>query len=78
MEPKQNQKPFYLLRKELGRGEFGIVYKARQIPTGKKVAAKQITKKGNAWKKEVAILKKISSRKTHVSEFADRPFQDDY
>lgn len=59
------QLPIYLPEEELGRGNFGTVYKAVDVSTGYEYAAKMF--QGGDWKKEVETLKSIS----HVSVIID-------
>ncbi|KAL8652821.1 MAG: hypothetical protein Q9210_002458 [Variospora velana] len=61
------QQPIYLPEEELGRGGFGMVYKAVDVSTGDEYAAKVFH--GGHWKKEVDILKGISHE--HIVEFVD-------
>ncbi|KAI9764520.1 MAG: hypothetical protein M1835_007554 [Candelina submexicana] len=61
------QQPIYLTEEELGCGAFGTVYKAINVSTGNKYAAKEFHS-GN-WKKEVEILKSVSHE--HIVTFVD-------
>ncbi|KAI9703370.1 MAG: hypothetical protein M1836_007938 [Candelina mexicana] len=61
------QQSIYLTEEELGCGAFGTVYKAVNVSTGNKYAAKEFHS-GN-WKKEVEILKSVSHE--HIVTFVD-------
>lgn len=57
--------PFYLRTGKLGEGGFGMVYKARSMPSGEVVAVKKFKSK-NAWTLETDVLRKLSET-PHVS-----------
>ena len=48
------RRPIYILGRELGRGDFGTVYKATNVSTGDAYAAKIF--QGNRWNREVEIM----------------------
>ena len=50
--------PFYLRTAVIGKGGFGVVYKARSMPDGRTVAVKTMSKE--AWALEANVLTKIS------------------
>lgn len=56
VSPRQH--PIYIMGNELGRGNFGRVYKAKNVSTGEIYAAKLF--KENLWKREVEIMKGLS------------------
>ena len=57
--------PFYLRTGEIGEGGFGMVYKARSMPSGETVALKRFKSK-NAWALEIDVLRKLA-KTPHVS-----------
>ena len=65
------QNPYYPTVKELGAGGFGTVFKARQMPSGATVAAKQLMCKGRSseWKDEIIVLKSLAHLNSSTTNF---------
>lgn len=57
--------PFYLRTEKIGKGGFGMVYRARSMPSGETVALKTFKSK-NAWTLEIDVLRKLF-KTPHVS-----------
>jgi len=63
------QRPFYLLRRELGSGAFGMVYQAVDVSTAEIYAAKGFNE-ASGYEKEVEIMSRISHvNATHLTVY---------
>ncbi|KAF2834208.1 Pkinase-domain-containing protein, partial [Patellaria atrata CBS 101060] len=67
------QRPIWIDLEEIGRGEYGIVYRAINVSTATIYAAKMFLRSGKEirekWDREVAILQSVSH--DHIVKFVD-------